>query len=101
MGSKRKALELWLKSEERLRKAEEEIQAATEEIKLARITIRSEINGNHGVNISQRQQQVLDLVRLGMTNKEIAVKLYIEERTVKFHLSSLLSKFNVRERKDL
>ena len=34
-------------------------------------------------------------------NKEISCELNISERTVKFHVSSLLSKFKVRSRKEL
>src|SRR5205814_9232961 len=36
-----------------------------------------------------------------LSNKEIASKLNIAERTVKFHVSNLLSKFGVRRRADL
>jgi len=35
------------------------------------------------------------------TNKEIANKLHIPERTVKFHVSNLLNKLGVRRRADL
>src|SRR5258706_612282 len=36
-----------------------------------------------------------------LSNKEIASKLNIAERTVKFHVSNLLNKFGVRRRADL
>jgi DNA-binding CsgD family transcriptional regulator len=36
-----------------------------------------------------------------MKNKEIALRLNISERTVKFHVSNLLAKFGVRRRADL
>jgi DNA-binding NarL/FixJ family response regulator len=36
-----------------------------------------------------------------MSNKEIGSKLNITERTVKYHVSSVLSKFGVRRRADL
>jgi len=36
-----------------------------------------------------------------LSNKEIASKLNIAERTVKFHVSNLLTKFGVRRRADL
>jgi len=36
-----------------------------------------------------------------LANKEIGDKLHISERTVKFHVSSLLEKFSVRRRTDL
>jgi DNA-binding CsgD family transcriptional regulator len=51
-----------------------------------------------GVKVSRREQEVLDCVLLGSSNKEIASKLNVAERTVKFHVSSLLAKFGVADR---
>ena len=48
--------------------------------------------------LSTREQEVLELVARGKTNNAIAEKLYITERTVKFHVSSILSKLNVKNR---
>src|ERR1700694_5512047 len=52
-------------------------------------------------NLSRREQEVLDSLLENLSNKEIARKLNIAERTVKFHVSNLLSKFGVRRRADL
>ena len=52
-------------------------------------------------NLSRREQEVLDALLENQSNKEIANKLNIAERTVKFHVSNLLSKFGVRRRADL
>ena len=51
-----------------------------------------------GVKISRREQEVLDGVLQGLGNKEIASRLRVSERTVKFHVSSLLAKFGVTDR---
>jgi DNA-binding CsgD family transcriptional regulator len=51
-----------------------------------------------GVKVSRREQEVLDCIVQGFTNKEIAAKLNVAERTVKFHVSSLLAKFGVADR---
>ncbi len=51
-----------------------------------------------GVKVSRREQEVLDCILQGCSNKEIAVKLNVAERTVKFHVSSLLAKFGVTDR---
>lgn len=51
-----------------------------------------------GVKVSRREQEVLDCIMLGSSNKEIAAKLNVAERTVKFHVSSLLAKFGVADR---
>ena len=48
--------------------------------------------------LSKREQEVLDLIALGKTNSDIAKALFISVRTVKFHVSSILTKLNVRNR---
>jgi len=53
------------------------------------------------VDISRREREVLDLLLDNLSNKEIASKLFVSERTVKFHVSNLLSKFGVQRRADL
>lgn len=50
---------------------------------------------------SPRQQQVLDLLLRGMTNKEIGERLEISERGVKHHVSRLFVQFNVESRAEL
>jgi NarL family two-component system response regulator LiaR len=51
-----------------------------------------------GSCISNREQEVLDLVAKGKTNNEIANALYISICTVKFHVSSILVKLDVKNR---
>lgn len=51
--------------------------------------------------LSPRQQQILHSVICNRENKEIASRLNITVRTVKFHISSLLNKFGVDNRADL
>lgn len=48
--------------------------------------------------LSARELQVLDGVRSGKLNKEIAEEVGITERTVKFHVKSLFKKFRVTSR---
>jgi DNA-binding CsgD family transcriptional regulator len=50
------------------------------------------------VKVSRREREVLDGVLQNLANKEIACKLNVSERTVKFHVSSLLAKFGVTDR---
>jgi DNA-binding NarL/FixJ family response regulator len=56
---------------------------------------------NKDFRISRRETEILDGLLLNLTNKEIAKKLNISERTVKFHVSNLLNKFKVQRRADL
>jgi DNA-binding CsgD family transcriptional regulator len=51
--------------------------------------------------LSPRQQEILHSVIRNKANKEIASKLNITVRTVKFHISSLLSRFGVDNRAEL
>lgn len=58
-------------------------------------------NAKPQTSLSLRQDQVLAGITQNLSNKEIAAKLNISERTVKFHVSALLQKFDVRGRVDL
>lgn len=49
-------------------------------------------------HLSKRQQEVLDGVQQNLGNKEIAARLNICVRTVKFHISCLLEKYEARDR---
>jgi DNA-binding NarL/FixJ family response regulator len=51
--------------------------------------------------LSSREREVLECLLKNLSNKDIAMKLSISERTVKFHVSNLLAKFNVSRRVDL
>ncbi len=51
--------------------------------------------------LTERELEVLHMVGLGSTNKEIAKKLYISEHTIKKHISSILFKLDMNNRKDL
>lgn len=53
------------------------------------------------VKLTRREEQVLGGVIRSLANKEIAGSLNLSERTVKFHVSSLLTKFRVRGRMEL
>ena len=48
--------------------------------------------------LSPREKEVLSLIAKGASNKEIAQELYISERTVKAHITSILSQLNLRDR---
>src|SRR4051812_14637572 len=48
--------------------------------------------------LTPREIEVLDCVRLGMRNKEIAGALYISEKTVQVHIRNLLFKLRVNDR---
>jgi len=48
--------------------------------------------------LSTREKEIAQLTKTGLSNKEIAHKLSITERTVKAHLSSIYEKLNIKDR---
>lgn len=50
--------------------------------------------------LSAREKQVLAMVVLGFTNRDVANRLFVAETTVKSHLSSAYRKLDVTSRKD-
>jgi DNA-binding NarL/FixJ family response regulator len=50
--------------------------------------------------LTVRQQEIMGLLVLGLSNAEIAERLYLTESTVKTHLRALFAKLEVRSRKE-
>ena len=50
------------------------------------------------INLSLREQEVIKLLAEGMRDREIAKKLFISDRTVKFHINNAVAKLKARTR---
>jgi DNA-binding CsgD family transcriptional regulator len=51
-------------------------------------------------NLTTRQSEVLDLIAQGLTNAEIADRLFISSRTAEHHVAAVLSKLNASSREE-
>lgn len=63
---------------------------------------QGDTEGNKGLEkirlLTKREYEVLTLIAEGLNNKDIADRLYISEKTVKNHVSSIFKKIEVNDR---
>jgi two-component system NarL family response regulator len=75
------------------------IQAVSAGEKFLPPEIMEQIRSRHGIQpLTQREREVLELVADGASNREVADRLQISERTVGLYVSSILSKLGARSR---
>lgn len=93
-----------------------ELTAAVREVYLGKVQLHPEVAKklmmavaateepqNHAVTqsedgLTEREQEVLQLIADGRNNRQIAEKLVISEKTVKTHVSNILSKLHLDDR---
>jgi DNA-binding NarL/FixJ family response regulator len=66
--------------------------------KAARVLLESHRSTDSGDELTDREREVLGLVRDGLANKQIARRLGISERTVKAHLTRVFQRLGVSDR---
>ncbi|GIV59318.1 MAG: DNA-binding response regulator [Rhodothermaceae bacterium] len=73
---------------------------------MERVAELAELAADSGIDLSRppdltpREREVLELIGEGLTNQQIADRLFIEVGTVKNHVHSILSKLNVGSREE-
>ena len=61
--------------------------------------LRAEAESNRPVDqLTERERTLLDLIGEGLTNREIAARMFLAEKTVKNYVSSLLAKLGLERR---
>jgi len=78
---------------------DEQLPPAVEAVCSGQLAIPMEFRGALAKpRLSPREKQVMAMVVMGFTNREIANKLFLAETTIKSHLSSSFGKMGVRSR---
>ena len=70
-------------------------------LRAAAAALLSRIDSDTSVVLTPREVEVADLVAQGMTNREIATRLYLSERTAQNHVQHILDKLNLANRSQI
>jgi two-component system, NarL family, nitrate/nitrite response regulator NarL len=60
--------------------------------------LASDLQPAANARLTPREREILDLIAMGLSNKEIAGELHIEQSTVKNHVHNILDKLHVQTR---
>jgi DNA-binding NarL/FixJ family response regulator len=63
--------------------------------------LRTRSTNHPRTTLTEREQQVYELVQKGFTNKEVALELQIKPGTVKIHMKHIFEKTGIRGRHSL
>jgi two-component system, NarL family, response regulator LiaR len=89
------ALGIWLGL--KLTKAKPQLEASTP-IQASDPPLAPDDRKREDLGITRRELDVLELIAQGMSNREIAEKLFVSENTVKTHSSRVFDKLGARRR---
>jgi DNA-binding CsgD family transcriptional regulator len=64
-------------------------------------TLRDRLNATAAFPLTHREREVAPLVADGLTNREIAQRLQLSERTAQNHVQHILTKLDLRGRRQI
>lgn len=64
--------------------------------KTQQVFFESEIQPNHKVELTERELEILNLIVLEKTTKEIAAELFLSEKTIETHRGNIMLKLDAR-----
>lgn len=70
------------------------------QLRRSEVKIRRGANSVDEVSITEREQEILQEVADGKSNREIAIKLHMSQRTVEYNLTRIFDKLGVRSRSE-
>ena len=74
-------------------RARGELLATGEKVRKRTVTTRDELTA--------QERQIAELARDGVSNPEIAARLFLSRRTVEWHLRNVFNKLEIRSRQEL
>lgn len=69
--------------------------------KIPELLSRSSVFSYEAYGLSEREYEIIQMVADGLSNKEIAARLFLSEGTVRNYLSTILEKLSLRDRTQL
>ncbi|MGG5508020.1 MULTISPECIES: LuxR C-terminal-related transcriptional regulator [unclassified Myroides] len=87
----------------RIRKNKKQLEEENERLRTAILDlyVKTEEDVLNPVRLTDRQSKIIELVKLGKTNKEIGNLLFVSENTVKYHLKNIYEVLRVNSRVEL
>jgi two-component system, NarL family, nitrate/nitrite response regulator NarL len=65
---------------------------------MASLTSGGQFRGTVLEELTERERQILELIAVGASNREISQQVYLTEKTVKHYVTNILQKLHVRNR---
>ena len=86
-----------------VRKNKRQLEEENEQLRRDVLQWMNEYEGNqvHMDRLTERQHEIIELVKTGKTNKEIGNLLFVSENTVKYHLKNIYEILRVSSRVEL